>query len=266
MGSAAGQANAKGLRQKQAPMDEARLIDSMAQPGGHVPLRRDVGFGELFGAVEQGLEGDDLIRRAMDQQHRRRLAPDVAGGGAGEMLGADQHAGKAEDGGGRALAAQAHMQRHHGSLAETDERELAVVKARRLKLGVKKGVEAGLGGVDAPPALVGIAHGEGKPLPPRGRHAAGLGRMGGDEGRLRQDALPLLANINQIPPIGAIAVQEDHQLPGRARTGRKAWAGEGGVGRCRHACSVKRRGRGVKRGRGWTIMVGEPGIGAGPLN
>ena len=136
MGSAVGQANAKGLRQKQAPMDEARLIDSMAQPGGHVPLRRDVSFGELFGAVEQGLEGDDLIRRAMDQQHRRRLAPDVAGGGAGEMLGADQHAGKAEDGGGRALAAQAHMQRHHGSLAEADERELAVVKARRLKLGV----------------------------------------------------------------------------------------------------------------------------------
>ena len=52
MGSAGGQANAKSLRQKQAPMDEARLIDAVAQPRGNVPLGGDLRLGEMFGAVE----------------------------------------------------------------------------------------------------------------------------------------------------------------------------------------------------------------------
>jgi len=46
----------------------------------------------------------------------------------------------------------------------------------------------------------------------------------------------LLANINQIPPIGAIAVEKDDQLLRRPRAGRETGAGEGGLRRRCHGC------------------------------
>ena len=102
----------------------------------------------------------------MHEQHRRRLALGVAGLCLRQIFGADEHAGVAEDRRRGEPAAQAHMQRHHGALAEAHQREAGIVEPVLFELRVEKSVQTRLRGDDAPPALVGRAGVERKPLPP----------------------------------------------------------------------------------------------------
>src|SRR5712692_2830603 len=117
------------------------------------------------------------------------------------------------------------MQRHHGALAEADERQRVVAEPMPRQLGIEKPIKVGRRGIDAAPALLRIADGEPEPLPPDGSLRAGLGRVRRDEGRLRQDRLPRAADLDQIVAVGAVAVQKHHELPrgalptrGEART------------------------------------------------
>ena len=67
-----------------------------------------------------------------------------------------------------------------------------------------------------------IAHGQWEPLPSHRRHAARLGRMGRDKSSIGQNFLPLLADVDQVAPIGSIAMEKHDQLAGRAGFWRKA--------------------------------------------
>ena len=109
-------------------------------------------------------------------------------------------------------AAQPHMQRHHGALAEADQRERRGRKVAARELGIEERFEHRRGLVDAEPALVGIAEGEREPLPADRRLAARLRRMRRHEGGLRQQRLPGAADLDEVVAVGAIAVQEHHQL------------------------------------------------------
>src|SRR5215218_4563570 len=81
-----------------------------------------------------------------------------------------------------------------------------------LKLPIEEGVEERAGPVDASPALVRVAEGEGKPLPPSAAHGHQLRRMRRDEGGVRKPALPLPPDLDQVVAIGAVAVKEDDEL------------------------------------------------------
>ncbi len=66
--------------------------------------------------------------------------------------------------------------------------------------------------VDADPALVRIAERQRKPLPADRRLRAGLRRVRRHEGGVRQQALPGAADLDQVVAVGAVAVQEHHEL------------------------------------------------------
>jgi hypothetical protein len=52
--------------------------------------------------------------------------------------------------------------------------------------------------------------------------------MGRDKGGFGQDALPLLADFNEIIPVRAIAMQEDDELLSFAAARIEAWSVNGG--------------------------------------
>ena len=87
---------------------------------------------------------------------------------------------------------------------------------RRVQFGIEEGVERRARPVDAAPALVRIAEGQRKPLPPDRRLAAGLRRMRRDERGVRQQRLPGAADVDQVVAVGAVAVQEHDQPLGLA--------------------------------------------------
>src|SRR5690606_26920672 len=77
------------------------------------------------------------------------------------------------------------------------------------------------------------AEGQREPLAADRRLAAGLRRMGRDEGGFRQQTLPGAAEIDEVVAVGAIAVKENHQPLGRAGLGFEPGPveGRGGGGR-----------------------------------
>ena len=89
------------------------------------------------------------------------------------------------------------------------------------KLGIDEAFQHRRRLVDADPAFIGIAEGEGEPLPPDRRLPARLGRMRRDERRLRQQLLPHPANLDEVVAVGAVAVQKHDQLARRSRQRRK---------------------------------------------
>ncbi len=115
--------------------------------------------------------------------------------------------------------AQAHVQRQHRSLAEADERQRRGRKIAPLEFGVEEAHEERRGFVNAVPAFIGIAEGEREPLPADRRLAAGLRRVRGHEGGLRQESLPGATDIDEVVAVGAIAVQEHDELA-RGRSAR----------------------------------------------
>ena len=110
------------------------------------------------------------------------------------------------------------MQRHHGALAEADQRQrrrrqLAGARARHR--GTASSTGAGL--VDADPALVRIAEGEAETIAgPTGAWPQGSGACGETKAVSGSSGLPGAADIDQVVAVGAIAVQEHHQPLGLA--------------------------------------------------
>src|SRR5882757_3072963 len=104
------------------------------------------------------------------------------------------------------------MQRHHGALAETYQRQRGRRQVAARKLGVEEALEHGRCLVDTDPALVRIAEREVEPLLAGRRLPAGLRRVRRDERGLWQQPLPGAADLNQIVAIGAVAMQEHYEL------------------------------------------------------
>ncbi len=212
-------------------MPQTAGVDAMRDAEREVPLHRDLGMAEVVRRGEEGVDGQNVVLVAMHQQDRRRAARGRAGRGFAEVLRADQHAGIAQDRGRRPLAAKSDMQRHHGALAEADERQLALVEAGAGELAVEERIErrASLG--DTAPAFAGVAHRQRKPLSARGGLAAAFGGVGCHEFGVRQPGLPLPSDLDQVVAVGAIAVEEYNDLARVARAGRNARAVDGGQGR-----------------------------------
>src|ERR1019366_8809552 len=116
------------------------------------------------------------------------------------------------------------MQRHHGALAETDQRQRRRWQLPAREFGVEETVERGRRLVDAGPALARITERQGKPFAPDRRLAATVRRMRRYEGGVRQQASPSAADLDQVIAVGAIAVQEHHQLPRGARARLDSWS------------------------------------------
>ena len=114
------------------------------------------------------------------------------------------------------------MQRHHGALAEADQRQRRRRQLAARQFGVEECIERGRRLVDADPALVGIAERQREPLPADRRLAAGLGRMRRHERGVRQHRLPGAADVDQVVAVGAIAVQEHHEALGLAAAAVRA--------------------------------------------
>ena len=122
-------------------------------------------------------------------------------------------------------AAQADMERHHGALAEADQRQRRWRQLKPPELRLDEPLQGGRRLVDADPALVRIAEGQRKPLPADRRLAARLGRVGRHEGGIGQRRLPHPAELDEVVAVGAIAVEEDHELARRPAGMRgQAWA------------------------------------------
>ena len=191
-------------------MFEPAAINAVRGAEREVILAADFRFAQSVGGGEDGIDGDHVITVAMHQKNRR-LA-----GGLCQMLWSYQNAGIAENRRRRCCAAKADMKRHHRALAEADQGETIRSKAQFLKFCIQKRVERWPCPHNAAPTLGRIAHGEREPLATHGGHAARLGRMGGDEGGIGQPVLPLLAKLDQIIPIGTIAMQKNDEVLGFA--------------------------------------------------
>ena len=121
-------------------------------------------------------------------------------------------------------------------------------KLAALELGIDKPLEDRRRPVAAEPALVGIAEGERKPLPPDRRLAAWLRRVRRHERGLRKQSLPGAADLDEVVAVGAVAVQEHDQLARRARARleprtveRSAIVTSAGLRPLRHRRSARRR-------------------------
>ena len=130
-------------------------------------------------------------------------------------------------------AAQRDVQRHHGALREADQRELAVAEPVARELGVEAGVEHRRARPHAGQQRRRAAVAQREPLPAEGRHVAGLGRVGRDEGGLRQMLGERRGELDQVRAVGADAMQQHHELARRRRPPRRpARSGEHGHRRC----------------------------------
>ena len=98
----------------------------------------------------------------------------------GQGFGAGEHAGEADNGGGRRFAAQAHIKRHHGALAEADQREPIAGELEAGEFRIEEGVELGRRGLGAAQGFLRIHARERKPLIAGAGNA--FGRVGRDEG------------------------------------------------------------------------------------
>src|ERR1700730_12805747 len=104
------------------------------------------------------------------------------------------------------------MQRHHGALAESHQGKRAPRQVVALELLADKVLQDRGCLVDADPTLVLVFESQGKPLPAGRRLGAGLGRMGGNEGGVRQKVLPRAPQLNQIIAVGAVTMEKDDKL------------------------------------------------------
>ena len=106
--------------------------------------------------LEQRLRWNEIVAVAVHQQDRRARL-DLGR----KFFGVDlrrqyQHAGIADDRRGRRRAAQPDVKRHHGALAEADERERRRRQLVARELGIEELIEHRHRLVDAGPALVGM--------------------------------------------------------------------------------------------------------------
>src|SRR4029079_306332 len=172
--------------------------------------------GKLLARDQHGIDRDDLVHVAMDQENRRTVA------GLLDRLDAGKRTGVADDRRRRGFACKAYGEREHGALTEADKSEGARGELHALKFGIEKGIHhrARLG--NAVHNLARIAERQIEPLPSHRRHAAWLWRMGGDKRGMRQRPRPFAAQRDQVVAVGTIAVKEHDELFGLT-TGRRGY-------------------------------------------
>lgn len=132
-------------------MPKPGWIDAVPYAERKVPLAGDAGVAEGIGGSEQGVEWDHLIGVTVDEQDRRSSHC------LSKFVLADQQPGIAEDRRRRGRPSQADMQRHHGTLAEADQRKATVVEAKAVQFVIQKGVESRTGRDGTRPTLVRVA-------------------------------------------------------------------------------------------------------------
>ena len=129
--------------EKLAAVAQAFLVDAVADAVRHVPLDRHAERGEPARGMEQRLRAESGRpgRRASSSTGGRDLisAASVFRVGVGRH---HQQSGIADDRERRRGAPQPHMQRHHGALAEADQRQRRGRKIAARELGVEKAVPA----------------------------------------------------------------------------------------------------------------------------
>ncbi|MEJ0043761.1 MAG: hypothetical protein WDM81_16755 [Rhizomicrobium sp.] len=94
------------------------------------------------------------------------------------------------------------------------------------QLGIEKRIERAGGGFDAALHLAGIEARDREPLIAR-RAGNGFGRIGRDEDRRRQLALPVRRQADEIVAVGAVAVTQHDQMRRRSALRRQARTGQG---------------------------------------
>ena len=191
-------------------MFQPAAINAVRGAEREVILAADFRFAQSVGGGEDGIDGDHVITVAMHQKNRR-LA-----GGLCQMLWSYQNAGIAENRRRRCCAAKADMQGHHRALAEADQRQTVMVEAQSIKLRIEKRVERRPCSRHPAPTLGRIAHRERKPLSAHWRHAARLWRVRRYKDGIGEPVLPLLAQLNQIIAVRAIAMEKHHEVLGFA--------------------------------------------------
>ena len=191
---------------KLATKPQSFLVDPVFEPRPHVPLDVEPGLAEHFG---RGMQCDGRYQRivvAMDQQDRRSV-PDFGR----DIFGIGHQARVADDPSDRLRPARPNMQRHHRSLAETDQHQRCLAQRMTLKFAVDEVIQRRRGGDSALAHPDRVDRRQRKPLSANRRLAAGIRRVGRNERCIGQHRRPPSADLDQIVAVGAVTVQEDHQ-------------------------------------------------------
>ena len=94
-------AGSKALGEEFAALPETLRVDPVPDSRRDVPLRGDIKCGERLRGVKQSLHGNELIRIAMNQQHRRSATNLGCERVHVDVLWHDEHARIADDSGRR---------------------------------------------------------------------------------------------------------------------------------------------------------------------
>jgi hypothetical protein len=201
----------EGVEHEARAVRQAGLVDPVADALGDVHADLDaVLLQRVRGAL--GQDGrQHLVAVAMDQQHRR-LRPDLRR----QRLGRGQHAGEADDAGQRPGAAQPDMQRHHGALAEADHDGLRFVEPILRHRVVEELLGEGRGRAHARRRDLGIEARDAEPLEAHRIALARVRRVGRVEHRVGHQRRQHGREADQVVAVGAVAVQQDHEMAGLA--------------------------------------------------
>ena len=218
------QIDAEDIGQEFHAFADAVVVEPMAKTGAGVMTDGNADGFETGDRIGQGRDRHHIVGVAMRQKHRRARL-----NGVGQQFQAHQHAGIAEDSGHRIGAPEAHMQRHHGALGKTDQRQLVLAQPRPRQLRIDEGIEDRGRRLRPGEARFGGHVLKRKPLMPLRRHVEGERRMGRNEQGIGENFLEIRGKTDQVVAVRTDAVQHDEQLlrvaAGERRQGR---AGKGG--------------------------------------
>ncbi len=152
-----------------------------------------------------------VVAVAVQQQYRRARLDLRA-----ERFGRGQHAGEADDAGELFGATQSNMQRHHGALGEAQQDRLGLVKAVLRHRVVEEALDEGCRGAHAGRGDRRIEPGDTEPLVAEGIALAGIGRVGRMEHHVGHQRRQHRRKPDQVVAVGAVAMQQHHQMAGLA--------------------------------------------------
>ncbi len=160
---------------------QPRRVNSVAEAGPDMPLDGYFGGSQTSARLMNGLNGDNLIPVAVDEQNGR-----TGNNLSRQALRPGEKPGKTNNGADPLAAARTDVKGHHAALTEAHEGERAVVKSKHRKFGVKKRIKGRSRVRNALPSLARIAKGKRKPLASAKRSRQRLGRVGRNESSVWQ--------------------------------------------------------------------------------
>ena len=218
------QIDAENAGQEFHTLTDAVVVETVAEAGAGVLANGNTGGFETGDRIGQGRDRHHIVSVAVRQKYRRARFNSI-----GEQFRADQHAGITEDSSHRVGAPEPHMQRHHGALGETDQRQLVLAQPKGGQLRIDEGGEDRRRRLGAREARLGCHFLQGKPLVALWRHVEGERRMRRNEQGIRQNFLKIRGKTDKVVAVRTDAMQHDDELlriaAGKRRQGR---AVEGG--------------------------------------